>query len=82
MIQGVASFIGIIKIVGILVFGLVGVWLADSLAVDSSTWGDTGTVGNFLGATALGILAFKGFTTIANSGSEVKTHIVTLAVPS
>jgi len=28
-------------------------------------------VGNFLGATALGILAFKGFTTITNSGSEV-----------
>ncbi len=71
-IQGVASVIGILKIVGILVFGLVGVWLADSLAIDSSTLGDTNTVGNFLGATALGILAFKGFTTIANSGSEVK----------
>lgn len=31
-----------------------------------------GSVGNFLGATALGILAFKGFTTITNSGSEIK----------
>ena len=30
-----------------------------------------GSVSNFLGATALGILAFKGFTTITNSGSEV-----------
>lgn len=29
-------------------------------------------MGNFFGATALGILAFKGFTTITNSGSEVK----------
>lgn len=71
-IQGVASFIGILKIGGILVFGLVGVWLADSLAVDFSRSGETGVVGNFLGATALGILAFKGFTTITNSGSEVK----------
>jgi amino acid transporter len=46
--------------------------LADSLAVDFSSTGKTGVAGNFLGATALGILAFKGFTTITNSGSEVK----------
>jgi amino acid transporter len=71
-IQGVASFIGILKITGILVFGLVGVWLADSLAVNFPSGGETGVVGNFLGATALGILAFKGFTTITNSGAEVK----------
>lgn len=72
MDSGVASVIGIIKIVGILIFGLVGIWLADSFAVDSSTLDDTNTIGDFLGATALGILAFKGFTTITNSGSEVK----------
>lgn len=71
-IEKVASFIGILKIAGILIFGLVGVWVADSLAVDFSSPGEAGTVGNFLGATALGILAFKGFTTITNSGSEVK----------
>jgi amino acid transporter len=71
-IQGVASFIGMLKIGGILIIGLVGVWLADSLAVDFSNTGEAGAVGNFLGATALGILAFKGFTTITNSGSEVK----------
>ena len=39
--------------------------------VDFSEPGEAGTLGNFLGATALGILAFKGFTTITNSGSEV-----------
>ncbi len=50
----------------------MGVWVADSLSVDFSNSGEAGTVGNFLGATALGILAFKGFTTITNSGSEVK----------
>ncbi len=71
LIQGVAGLIGILKIGGILIFGVVGVWLADSLAVDFNRVGETGTVGNFLGATALGILAFKGFTTITNSGSEV-----------
>ena len=72
LIQGVASFIGVLKIAGILIFGLVGIWIADSLSVDFSSPGEAGAVGNFLGATALGILAFKGFTTITNSGSEVK----------
>jgi amino acid transporter len=72
LIQGVASFIGVLKIVGILIFGVVGIWIADSLSVDFSSPGEAETVGNFLGATALGILAFKGFTTITNSGSEVK----------
>ena len=72
LIQGVASFIGILKIVGILIFGIVGVWIADSLSVDFSRPGEAGTIGNFLGATALGVLAFKGFTTITNSGSEVQ----------
>jgi amino acid transporter len=72
MIQGVASFIGVLKIGGILIFGLVGLWIADSISVDFSSPGDAGAAGNFLGATALGILAFKGFTTITNSGSEVK----------
>lgn len=71
LIQGVAGFIGLLKIGGILIFGLVGVTLADSLAVDFGEAGEAGSVGNFLGATALGILAFKGFTTITNSGSEV-----------
>lgn len=72
LIQGVASFIGIVKIAGILIFGIVGIWIADSVSVDFSRTGEAGTVGNFLGATALGILAFKGFTTITNSGSEVQ----------
>lgn len=72
LVQSVASFIGVLKITGILAIGLVGIWVADSVAVDFSEPGEAGTIGNFLGATALGILAFKGFTTITNSGSEVK----------
>lgn len=75
LIENVASLIGVLKIGGILVFGLVGVWISDGISVDFSPGNDAGAVGaigNFLGATALGILAFKGFTTITNSGSEVK----------
>ncbi len=73
MIQGIASFIGVLKIAGILIFGLIGVWVADSINVDFSSQSEAeGSISRFLGATALGILAFKGFTTITNSGSEVK----------
>lgn len=72
LIEGVASFIGFVKIGGIILFGVVGVWLADSIAVDFTQTTPDSTVTGFLGATALGILAFKGFTTITNSGSELE----------
>ncbi len=72
LIEDVASFVGFVKIAGIIIFGVVGVWVADSIAVDFTRTTPDSTVGGFLGATALGILAFKGFTTITNSGSEIK----------
>ena len=72
LIEGVASFIGFLKIGGIIIFGVVGIWVADSIAVDFTRTTPDSTWSGFLGATALGILAFKGFTTITNSGSELK----------
>lgn len=72
LIQGIASFIGFLKIGGIILFGVIGVWLADSLTVDFTHTTSEPKITGFLGATALGILAFKGFTTITNSGSELK----------
>ncbi len=72
LIEGVASFIGFLKIGGIIIFGVVGVWMADSIAMDYTQTTADSTISGFLGATALGILAFKGFTTITNSGSELK----------
>lgn len=72
MIQSVAGFIGILKVGGILIFGIVGISLVDNLTINfSSGEVESGIIGSFLGATALGILAFKGFTTITNSGSEI-----------
>jgi amino acid transporter len=60
-----------VKIAGITVFGMVTLWVAglnpESLRPDSA---DT-SPGSFLAALALTILAYKGFTTITNSGSEV-----------
>jgi amino acid transporter len=72
MIEGVASVLGLIKIGGIVLFGIVGVMVADKVEVNLSTVSPDASVTGFIGATALGILAFKGFTTITNSGSELK----------
>ena len=59
------------KIVGIAIFGIVTLWVAgiNSAPLDTSS-ADT-SLGTFLAALALTILAYKGFTTITNSGSEV-----------
>ncbi|ERS81983.1 APC family permease [Halomonas sp. PBN3] len=72
LIQGVASVLGFIKIGGVILFGVVGVIIADSVGMETSASTPEGSLSGFLGATALGILAFKGFTTITNSGSEIK----------
>ncbi|CAM3472911.1 APC family permease [Halomonas lysinitropha] len=72
LIQGVASALGFVKIGGIILFGVVGVMVADSVGMETSASAPEGSLSDFLGATALGILAFKGFTTITNSGSEIK----------
>jgi amino acid transporter len=72
LIQGVSTVLGFIKIGGIVLFGVVGVAAADTVKVDFSAVAPGASVTGFIGATALGILAFKGFTTITNSGSELK----------
>lgn len=71
LIEGVASFMAVIKIGGIILFGLVGILAANSTGLEVSVTAAGATLSGFLGATALGILAFKGFTTITNSGSEL-----------
>ncbi len=72
MIEGVSSTLGFIKVGGIVLFGVVGITVADSVEMNFLAQSPDSSVTGFLGATALGILAFKGFTTITNSGSELK----------
>jgi len=60
-----------IKIGGIVLFAVGGLWVADiSFESASSVTTDTSVTG-FIAAMALAILAYKGFTTITNSGSEI-----------
>lgn len=72
LIEGVASTMAIIKVGGIILFGVMGIAVADKAEVILSSGQAEATLQGFVGATALGILAFKGFTTITNSGSELK----------
>jgi len=61
-----------LKIGGIAAFGIAGLWLSgfsfESFAAPST---QASGAGGFLAAVALAILAYKGFTTITNSGSEI-----------
>ncbi|MCC4297220.1 APC family permease [Aurantimonas coralicida] len=58
----------VLKVGGIALFGVAGLW-ASGITFEA-TGGDMGA-GGFIASIALSILAFKGFTTITNSGAEI-----------
>jgi amino acid transporter len=69
-----SQFMAFIKIGGILVFAIGGLWaaqftLSDLLPLSESE--NDNSPASFVGAIALSILAYKGFTTITNSGGEI-----------
>ncbi len=59
------------KIIGIAVFGIVSLWIAGGVSQPEITSGTDGSLIGFVSALALTILAYKGFTTITNSGAEL-----------
>ena len=73
-IIGKSSFaMAILKIGGIAIFAIGGLWAAGfsfSEVVPSESLTEY-PITNYLGALALSILAYKGFTTITNSGEEI-----------
>ncbi|MCC9601363.1 APC family permease [Stieleria sp. JC731] len=60
----------VLKIGGILVFAAVGIWIS-GFSFENFGPTERSSTGSFLSATALALLAFKGFTTITNSGDEI-----------
>lgn len=70
-IQAFSFFTAFIKIAGITVFALGGLWVTGFSAESISVTPKDFSAGGFLGAVALAILAYKGFTTITNSGGEI-----------
>ncbi len=75
VIEKTANITAVIKIVGIAILALAGLWFAGF--PDITSWGSSATVSagggvfNFIAALALSILAFKGFTTITNQGDDI-----------
>lgn len=68
---GAFSFtMAFVKIGGIAVFAIAALWTS-GLSFAPSSDDITTPTGGFLASMALGILAYKGFTTITNSGSEI-----------
>jgi len=73
-VQRTALIMAILKVGGIAVFALGGLWVAGfsfQSAIPSEVSGEL-SIASYLGAFALTTLAFAGFTTITNSGGEVE----------
>lgn len=73
IIGGVSKVAAVLKVGGILVFAGAALW-ASGLSFEAASSEGAGAAGpaGFLAGVALAILAYKGFTTITNSGDEVK----------
>ncbi|SLN76446.1 Inner membrane transport protein YbaT [Roseibaca ekhonensis] len=61
----------LIKIGGIAIFGIAALWSSGVGFSAASEVGHEFTATGFVASVALAILAFKGFTTITNSGAEI-----------
>jgi amino acid transporter len=72
LIQRLSFFMAFLKIAGIAVFAAAGLWASGWTFRSVSLSAQETTAGGFLSAVALAILAYKGFTTITNSGSEIR----------
>lgn len=69
VIGGFSKVTAALKVLGIMVFALAVIWMS---GFEYEAAGSEGTeAGGFVAAVALAVLAFKGFTTITNSGGEV-----------
>ncbi|MFG6116900.1 APC family permease [Halobacillus sp. MO56] len=72
-IQTFTSIVSLLKILGLVIFALGGLWVAGFSITPAEGGSGTAdsTIPSMVAAVALTILSFKGFTTITNSGSEI-----------
>ncbi|WP_269585428.1 APC family permease [Roseibium sp. Sym1] len=66
-----STVMAILKVGGIAVFGAAALWAGGFSFEATGQASEYGGVAGFIASTALAILAFKGFTTITNSGAEI-----------
>ena len=72
LIQSLSFFLAFLKVAGIAVFAIAGLSVAGVSLPEVTVESSEGSAAGFLGAVALAILAYKGFTTITNSGGEIR----------
>ncbi|NHZ71363.1 MAG: amino acid permease, partial [Proteobacteria bacterium] len=71
-VQASQGVMAIIKVGGLAIFAIAGLWFIDAVNFTNGSQGsDSFAAGGFLAGVALAILAYKGFTTITNSGGEI-----------
>lgn len=72
-IQTFTSIVSLLKIIGLVIFAMGGLWVAGFSITPAQGGGGVpdSTIASIIAAIALTILSFKGFTTITNSGSEI-----------
>lgn len=71
LIATFSLLLAFVKISGIAIFAVAGLWLADFSTQAIEVSQQESSISGFVAAMALAILAYKGFTTITNSGSEI-----------
>ncbi len=72
VVNATESAMAVVKIGGLVVFSAACLWVAD---FPSGGGGDAASLGSadaFIAAVALSLLAYKGFTTITNTGGEIE----------
>lgn len=62
----------VVKIGGLVVFAAACLWVADFPASTAGGSVPSPTIDSLIAAVAIGLLAFKGFTTITNTGGEIE----------
>ena len=73
LIDNLSKATALLKVGGILAFAAAVIWASGfSFEAASGGLGEQTSVTGFLAGTALAVLAYKGFTTITNSGDEVE----------
>jgi len=71
-VQASQGVMAAIKVGGLAIFAIAGLWFVNTANFTNGSQGtETYNSGGFLAGVALAILAYKGFTTITNSGGEI-----------
>ncbi len=70
-VNTVENVMAVVKIGGLVAFAIACLWVADFPTSDSGTV-DAPTIDSLIAAVGIGLLAYKGFTTITNTGGEIE----------